>query len=169
MTVITDGLDVTGPGVGQSIRQETERRWPAPSLSENKVALGREFLLRAQKTRSQIGPASAGRTALLGLLLAALEDVPFEDTALLLGVKPRRLEKLMHGEEQVPEHFEGRWVEIVEILRHLHSVLRPAATGRWLRTSIPDLAGATPLSALQRGRSGDVLAVVRSYRHEAFA
>lgn len=117
----------------------------------------------------QGGSIGEDRLVLLGMVLSALPEVPFEDAARLLGVRPPRLERMMHGGESIPKKFDQEWKTIAVLLGLLHSVLKPAATGRWLNTSIPALGGSTPLMAVEKGKADDVLAVVRAYRDPSFS
>lgn len=103
------------------------------------------------------------RVALLGLLLAQLEWVSFKDTAKLLSVKPAQLRRYMRGEVSIPEGKEENWLTLSESLRCLHSVLKPTATQRWIRTPIKDLYGCTPINAIREGRYAQLLAVTQSY------
>ncbi len=113
--------------------------------------------------------AGENRLVLLGLVLSALPEVPFDDVAALLGVNAARLERMMHGDESLPRKFDERWKTIVDILGVLHSVLKPSATGRWMNTPIPGLGGLSPLKAVDKGMAADVLAVVRAYREPSFS
>lgn len=131
-------------------------------ISASEIAEG------VRKVRSH-GMGTSGRVALLGVVLAELENVPFEDAARLLRVKPPRLEKMMHGVESIPKANDARWTTIAEILRLLHTVLRSSATARWLNTELASLGGVTPISAIEKGRANDVLEVVRGYRESAFS
>jgi hypothetical protein len=115
-------------------------------------------------------PARENALVIAGLILASLPGVDFEDAARLLGVKPLRLEEILHGvQTSIPTKLQQRWLDIAEMLALLHSVLRPSATARWLNTEIPSLDGATPLMAIDRGRLVDVLAIVRVYNEPAFS
>jgi hypothetical protein len=156
----------TGPMVGDDPVRALEAPTPPSSV---KAEAGPETLDRARRMRSQFGPESAERVALLGILLARLEDVPFEDVAKLLDVKAPRLTKLMHGEEQVPARAADRWRILAEALEDLQAVLKPRATGRWLRTNIPALHGRTPLDVVSRGGLKAVRELAASYRSEAFS
>jgi len=113
--------------------------------------------------------ATVQRTTLLGVLLASMEYVPFEDVALLLKVKDNRLEKMMHGEETIPGSVEERWSALADVLRNLHTVLKPEATQKWLHTEIPAFDGRTPFDEIRRGRLERVLVLVRSYRDPSFS
>lgn len=128
-----------------------------------------DVMTRAGRVSKQHGPDTDQRVALLGILLAELRFVPFEDVATLLAVKPERLVKMMHGEEQVPSHKQRDWELLAQALHELHRVLRPEATGRWLRTEIPALSGQTPLRACAKGQLGRVANVVRAYLDPSFA
>jgi hypothetical protein len=142
-------------------------RFPVSSMQ---VRLSPDELAKAQrKAVSHSKGAGATRLALLGVVLAGLEDVPFEDVARVLKVREDRLQKMMHGVESIPKGNDERWETIAEILRLLHSVLKPSATARWLRTSIDGLNGRTPIEAIQKGKAGDVLRVVQNYRESSFS
>lgn len=169
MTLL-DERSALAPGTGPILGDNPVRALDAPGQRSDAVPRpGADTLERARRLRSQWGGESAERVALLGILLARLTEVPFEDTAELLDVRPSRLEKFMHGEEQIPVRAGERWKLIAEVLEDLQAVLKPRATGRWLRTSIPALQGRTPLETIKRGRMAEVRALTASYRDEAFA
>lgn len=149
---------------------------PAPVVpeytkaSEQRSAIDAQALAEGRgRLSKQWGRDTPEKVALLGILLARLEDVPFEDVALLLNVKPPRLLKLMHGEEQIQARRAERWQGIAELLENLHAVLNPKATARWLRTSIKALNGRTPLDLLTRGDTEPVLRLTASYRDSSFS
>lgn len=129
-----------------------------------------DLLERARvQLRNQQGSAAVQRIALLGFLLAQLEEVPFEATAIILGVRPPRLEKMMHGEESIPASYEKRWTLIAETLVDLHSVVRPRATWRWFNLNVPALGNKTPIEVIGTGRGPDkIRELTRGYRDESF-
>jgi hypothetical protein len=143
-------------------------RFTAPVESEVEGELSPETAEKARRMRGQFRGEGVQRTALLGVLLARLEGVPFDGTATLLNVRERRLEKLMHGEESIPRSFEGRWESLARILEDLHAVLRPQATWKWFNTRIPELDNRTPFEAIKKGRLDAVSAVAHSYRDPSF-
>lgn len=159
----------TGPVIDDELRALTPAPWSAPPRSEPRPALSDDVMKRAQQVSKQLGVRSAQRTVLLGLLLAELDGVPFEDIARLLDVKPKPLQLMMHGEKQIPSGREERWQSLAELLHNLHRVLRSEATQRWLHTNIPDLDGRTPMETIARGRVARVLALTRSYLDPSFS
>lgn len=169
MTITIQSNGGTGPVIGEELRARTPSPWVAPAQSEPQPAVGDDVLMKAQRYSKQTGEKTAQRIALLGLLLAELEAVDFDDIALLLDVKTKPLQKMMHGEQQVPSGREARWEALAEVLHNLHRVLRASATGRWLHTSIPDLEGRTPLEAISRGQISRVVALTRSYLDPSFS
>lgn len=169
MTLLDD-RGVFDAGTGPMLGDNPVRPFDAlPQRSSARAAPDADTLERARRLHSQWGIESPQKVALLGILLARLAEVPFEDTAELLDVRPARLEKLMHGEEQIPSRIAKRWMVIAEALEDLQAVLKPRATARWLRTSIPALEGRTPLDSIKRGRLAEVRALTASYCDEAFS
>lgn len=158
----------TGPLVGDALRASNPALAPPPPASAAASGVLSEDLDARNLVKRFAGPERASRMALLGILLAELQEVPFEDVAELLDVKVHRLEQIMHGEVEVPPHREKRWKGLAEALHYLHRVLEPAATARWLRTEIPDLGGRTPLEALKRGQVDEVVALTKSYVDPSF-
>lgn len=142
-------------------------RWVAPRESGATTELDDQVAKRARKLQNQTG-RSIQRVALLGVLLARLEGVPFEGTSALLSIKPPRLLRFMHGEETIPASVEARWVAVSQILDNLHAIIRPEATWRWFNTSVNDLGGRTPLDAIEKRQAAAVLEVVRSYHDPSF-
>lgn len=136
--------------------------WGIPSVDE-------DFIQRLRRLESQHGVQTSERTALLGVVLAELPGVPFDDVSALLGVKSATLERYMHGESQVPESKARKWVHVAELLDNLHRVVAPAGTAQWLRTSVPDLGGRTPLEAVAKGDTEHVVALTASYLNPAFS
>jgi hypothetical protein len=156
----------TGPLLGENLVRALDV--PA-SPSANVSEPGADVMARARRLRSQWGAASPQKVALLGILMARLAEVPFDDVAALLGVRPSRLEKLIHGEEQIPANVVDRWSLLADAVGDLHAVLDARATARWIRTSVPALGGRTPLECATRGRIADVRELTASYRDEAFS
>ncbi len=137
----------------------------ATGFTPGGVALpGSESQLRSDPR----GSVGENRLVLLGMVLAELPGVAFSDVVRLLGVSPTRLERIMHGSESIPRRYDQKWKAVAEILSLLHGVLKPSATGRWINTSIPALGGLTPLVAIEKGKAGEVLAVVRAYHDPSF-
>ena len=87
----------------------------------------------------------------------------------LVGVKPKMLERLIHGDEQVPGKRAKKLEQVAELLENLNGVLGREATGRWLRTEIPRLGHKTPLDLISRGKIDRVLALTRSYVDPSFS
>jgi uncharacterized protein (DUF2384 family) len=147
--------------------------WRLP-VSNVRPELSPETLERAQQIEKQYDSPAARlrvdqRVALLGVVMAELHDVPFEQKASILGVSARQLERMIHGDAPIPEKNANRWEVLAEILINLHRVLRPEATNRWLNTPIPDLGTRTPLEVIRRNDAGAVLEVTRSYLDTSFS
>jgi hypothetical protein len=130
---------------------------------------GAAALERSRRLRKQWGRDSDERLALLGLVLAGLEDVPLEEAARLLDIRPVRLLKLMHGEEQIPASKVDRLEGLLETLGNLRAVLRPSATGRWFRTEMAELGGKTPLDFIEGGGLEHVREFTKKYRDSSFS
>ena len=128
-----------------------------------------ELMERAAKAAQQLSAAAAGRTASLGVVLAAMPKVPTDEVAQLVGVSVDRLIKWVHGEEQIPKAKEPRFSQLAEILRNVHGVLKPEATGAWLKTPLKELDGFTPLEAINKGRVDKVVKASRKYLDTTFA
>lgn len=137
--------------------------------SQARPDLSEEDLQRAHKLGKQSSVSSAQRIAVLGLVLAKLANVPFDRAALLFGVKPHRLEQMLHGEMSIPGNYGDRWQSLLQIFMNLERVLDPAATNDWLDTAVPDLGGRTPLQAVQRNDIERVVAVTESYLDPNFS
>jgi hypothetical protein len=159
----------TGPLLGSGPAPEPPRVPRGRPSDANRSNSGRPPTSRADRLTKQWGPQTSERLALLGILLARLEGVPFEDVGELLGVKPPRLERMMRGEDQIPGSVVDRWQLVAEMLDNLHSVLKPRATGRWLRTNIPDLGGRTPLEVAASGGLPRVRDLTARYRDPSFS
>lgn len=128
-----------------------------------------EMFERARNASKHLGASAMQRTVLLGVLLAELDGVPFDAAAEILKVKPARLAKMMHGEEQIPASREPRWQTLAESLHNLHGVIRREATWRWLNTEIPALGGRTPYNViLRRGGPEQVKALTSRYLDRDF-
>lgn len=158
----------TGPLLGTGPAEDATSQSQPPGHG-GRARSGRQQGSPADKLSKQWGPQTSERLALLGIVLARLEDVPFEDVGELLGVKPPRLEKMMRGEDQIPGSVIDRWKLIAEALENLHSVVKPKATGRWLRTKIPDLDGRTPLDVVAAGGHSRVRDLTARYRDPSFS
>lgn len=135
---------------------------PRPSAPDPAVEL-------RKRLSKQWGPETAERLALLGIVLGKLDGVAFEDSAHLLGVKETRLERFMRGDEQIPATYVSRWQMVAEILENLHSVIKPAATGKWLNTAIPRLGNRTPLVVASEGGLSRLREATEQYRDASFS
>lgn len=173
MTVMAERVgQATGPAVVDPTDSSQAYFAVGADAAEQSDSIARvpdEVMQRAERLSRQWGKHTEARVALLGVLMARLQHVPFEDRALLLKVRPQRLEKLIHGEEQVPPDRESDWETIANMLRELEAVLRPEATGLWLHTEIPALGARTPLQSIARGELRRVAAVVHSYLDPSFS
>lgn len=168
MTLTLERLKVaTGPILDNSRHNEVSV--PQARKSDTSPELSAEEVERVTKNFSQIGKESFKRTALLGIVLAELESVPFELISILLEIKQDRLVKMMHGDIQLQGKFDLRGEALVEIARNLHRVIEADATTRWLNTAIPDLDGKTPLDMIDRGGIQRVVDLTRSYLDPSFA
>lgn len=168
MTVV-DERPATGPGLA-GVVADLAPAYDAVHSSGSKLEpdLRAEDLDRHRRLQKQYGRASAGRMATLGVVLARLPGVSFEDTADLLGVRDVRLLKLMHGEEQITPQQDKKWLVLAQILENVHRVLDPEATARWLHTAIPALDGQTPLWMVQHNKAERVLAQTQAYLDPSF-
>ena len=137
--------------------------------SANQSRLNEQDLLKARNFRESLRDAPAQRITLLGIVLASLEGVTFERTAALLGVKPRILERLIHGVDPIPAKYTERWTGIEEIIRNLKRVVRTDSVGEWFDKSVPALGGKTSMQMIDRGKIQPVLEVTRSYLDSSFA
>lgn len=160
-TAETDGEVITGA---------PQAPWIQRIQSESEPRVDSAFLEHAKKrTRSHNGAGASERLATLGMLLAQLEDVSFEDVAVFVGVNASNLEKMMHGELTIARRHLDRWTSLIEVLANLRMVLNSSATSRWLKTPTTKLNDLTPLMAVKKGRVDDVLRVTQSYLDPSFS
>ncbi len=138
-------------------------------LSTATAALNSEFLERSKRLAKQNGELTAQRLALLGIVLAALPGVEFADTCVLARAsKPERLERMIHGEEQMTTRVAEQLEAVYRMLANLHRVLKPEATSQWLHTEIPTLGSMTPIDLIDRGRLDEVVRLTQSYLDPSF-
>lgn len=168
MTLAATETTETGPVVGDALRESSPVLAPPSPASVAASVVSTNTLNTKELAKRFGGRERASRMALLGILLAELQEVPFEDVAELLDVKTGRLEQIMRGEVEVPSNRERRWKGLAEAFHYLHRVLEPKATTRWLRTEIPDLDGRTPFEALKRGQVDRVVTLAKSYVDPSF-
>jgi hypothetical protein len=117
----------------------------------------------AKAQRRLNSPKDRRRTASLLVLLAHLEGLSFDEAAELLGTSSGQLQRWVRGEQTVPVKKFDQIERFAEVLRHLHRVLEPHATRRWLHTSIPALEGRTPYDEILRRRFDGLVALAHSY------
>ncbi len=111
-----------------------------------------------------VGNNARNRTVSLAVLLSKLHGVNFDEAASLLNISPQKLKSYIQFKATVPDTmYEKKIKPLAEVLRHLHMVLEPAATSKWLNTSIPDLKGKTPKYSIQHNRIKELLEVARKY------
>jgi hypothetical protein len=146
MSVTTE---IDGLGTGGALSEKYSLRRP-PDLPESSSVgvVSEELAERARKFGQQLGSRSTQRVVLLGVLLAEFGDAPFEDVAIILGVKPDRLERMMHGTETIPSNRQHAWESVAGSLQRLHRIIKRDATWQWLNTEIPDLDYETPYKTL---------------------
>lgn len=123
---------------------------------------------RAKKFLMNRAVSNNKRYVLLATLLSQLSEVPFEEVAKLLNYKESRLEKFMHGSEDLPGTFDEKGRILFYIFNNLHQVLDSKETSWWLNKSIPDLQGDTPLNAISRGSINKVFKLTESYLDNSF-
>lgn len=110
------------------------------------------------------GENAQNRTMSLAVLLSRLQGVEFEEAASLFNISPKKLESYLQFKASVPQNmYDTKIKPLAEIFRYLHMVLEPAATSKWLNTSIPDLKGKTPKYSIQHNRIKELLEVARKY------
>lgn len=145
---------------GPSPTEETTSRWIRSPLPDVQRGLERAGSQSAKA-------ASLGRK--LRLVLAMLDEVPFDTSAKLISVPQSRLVAWLHGREPVRPGVERRLDALALILRSLHEVVEPSVTDEWLRAPIPALGGLTPLEAILKGKINRVAQVTKSYVDPSFS
>jgi hypothetical protein len=108
-------------------------------------------------------PMARRRASSLVVFMAHLQGISFDEAADLIGTSPEQLKREVQFQVTVSNRRLAKIKRLDEILQHLHRVLNPAATGRWLHTEVPDLNGLTPFEAIQKGRITAVLDLAHSY------
>lgn len=108
-------------------------------------------------------PMVRRRGSSLVVFLAHLQGISFAEAAALLGTSPEQLRREVQFQVTVSQRRLVKIKRLDEILRYLHRVLNPSATGRWLHTEVPDLNGMTPFEAIRRGKITAVLNLAHSY------
>lgn len=107
--------------------------------------------------------------ALLVRLVAAwLEGLSAKQVAGLLGYSEDSLAKILQGKRRVQASKADRVLVVAEVTRLLGEILQAEAVGRWFNTYVPALKS-TPLEAVKKRRSGDVLKVVKAYSSPSYS
>ncbi|MFE4950530.1 hypothetical protein ACFQ9V_10530 [Leifsonia sp. NPDC056665] len=140
-----------------------------PLTDHLRATVDEAVIAKAVRISKSGGPDGGQRTALLGVLLARLADVSFEETARLLGISEAKLVRYAHGEEPISRDYERRWDVLAQIVYNVSCVLEPAALPQWASTSVPALGGATPADQIRRGHLDRVLELTRSYLNPSFS
>ena len=121
-------------------------------------------ITRALRNSKNAHRVTQERAMALSYLTARLEGLRFDEVSVLIGTSSKRLAAFLHGTESVPKSMEDRIRLLDELLRNLHRVLEPRATGQWFRTRIPALGDVTPIEALRnKSRLQEITAVTESY------
>lgn len=121
-------------------------------------------LTRALKSQKNVHPATRERAMALRYLAAKLEGLRFDELSGVVGTSSKRFSAYLHATQTVPKVMDERIELLAELLRNLHRVLEPSATGDWFRTPIPALGDVTPIEALHnKNRLHEVVAITRSY------
>lgn len=153
-------VDEDAPNLAEELRGARTTRW---------LAMPADAIAPALDRIAKQSEAAADLTRRVGLILAKLPGVPFDDAAKLVGVSPAKLTSWLHGKESVASSRAQRLEQVNTILVALHEVLEPAATNGWLHVSIPDLHGMTPLEAAEKGKLQAVVDVARSYIQPSYS
>ena len=119
---------------------------------------------RAINNEKNINEATRDRAMALRYLAAKLDGLAFKEVSQVLGTPQKRLAAYLHGTQTVPKALEDRISILSLLLRNLHQIIEPAATGKWFRTRIPALDGSRPIDLMSiKPRIGEVLAITESY------
>ncbi|NNN22065.1 MAG: hypothetical protein HKL80_08715 [Acidimicrobiales bacterium] len=130
-------------------------------LSLDPVSIGEKEFAVVMSRLSNIG---INRNVSLTVLLAQLQGVSFAEAAGLLGVQTTKLQRMTRLEDFVSESLlKKRILPLAEVLRNLHQVLEPRATGKWFNTQIPSLDNKTPAELIKKNKLNDLLKITRSY------
>ncbi|MGK2855388.1 MAG: antitoxin Xre/MbcA/ParS toxin-binding domain-containing protein [Microbacteriaceae bacterium] len=169
MTIITDVGQTTGIELDRASGVVGFRNIEPPETSNCEPDIGGEDLKKTRKFEQSLGDLPSQRITLLGILLAQLQNVSFQDVSTLLGVKEAQLVRFMQGAANIPDRKADQWQLIADILQDLAQILRSDAIGRWLNTQVPDLGGKTPLQMVSAGKANRVAALTRSYLDGSFS
>jgi len=109
-----------------------------------------------------------GRLVALGYVVARLPGVSRSEIADIIGVSEAKLNRWIHGVDQVPQNKVSRLLKVGILLTKLHLILDEEVTQTWLHSSIRDLAGSTPYELMRRGKVDKVEQVVDSYSDASY-
>jgi hypothetical protein len=137
-------------------------------LPKSVIEVDRKSLEKALNRLKNSTQTTEGRLVALGYVVAHLPGVSRFETAEIVGVSEAKLNRWLHGVEQVPQNKVRRLLEIGTLLTKLHLILDEEATHTWLHSAIQDLAGSTPYELIRRGKVDRVEQVVDSYSDSSY-
>jgi predicted transcriptional regulator len=107
------------------------------------------------------------RLVALGYVMAHLPGVTRSEIAAIVGVSETKLNRWLHGVDQIPQNKMPRLTRVGALLTKLHLVLERSVTHAWLHSTIREISN-TPFELIRRGQLSRVEEIVDSYSDVSF-
>jgi hypothetical protein len=126
----------------------------------------------AERRRRQVGrwsQATLDRYINFQLVMARLDGLTFDESAVVVGIQRQRLIGWIQQAESIPHGKAVRLQAFIEMLSDLRQLIEPSNLAEWFHLPIPALRDATPLQAIAGGKWNEVRKVARSYTDPSFS
>lgn len=153
-------------GLGDEPRPEQLDRDPS-GLPKSAIEVDKRELEKALNRLKNATKKTDSRLVALGYVLSRLPGVNRGEIAEIVGVSETKLNRWLHGIDQIPQAKLTRLDRVGALLTKLHLVLDESVTRDWLHSTIHELSG-TPYELIRRGRVSKVQEIVDSYSEASF-
>ena len=160
--------DFARPQTGLEDEPRPEQLDLDPSgLPKSAIKVDKRELEKALNRLKNATQKTDSRLVALGYVVARLPGVDRSEIAEIVGVSETKLNRWLHGVDQIPQSKLARLDRVGALLTKLHLVLDESVTRDWLHSTIRELSG-TPLELIRRGKVSRVEAIVDSYSEVSF-
>jgi hypothetical protein len=155
------GENVLGPTTSKTVLGAD------PQLRVNEGALKKTIARLTEETHAP--DTVRNWSVALRLLLAWLPGLRFEEAAVVVGIPPANLARILHGELRLQPSKHDRIRRMLNLALAIRSLLDDVDIAPWYRAEVPALRGISPLEAARRGRIEQLERLVSSYFDTRFA
>ncbi len=139
-----------------------------PTLLVNEQELKKTIRLLTEETSLDDNEPRNWSVA-LRLLLAWLTGLRYEEAAVIVGIPPDNLTRILHGDLRLQQSRHRRIDRMLNLMVALRTLLDAGDVATWFRGEIPALKGDSPIEAARKGKIDNLERVVSSYFDTRYA